>query len=261
MIVFAKTRHHYDSYKDFWRLVELSGFPTCYVDEIDLASDNCYVFTPMNGEVIPHLRNESSKTKKATVVWWFLELFGATPEPSVDSVVSSVAGLVDQIWISDMWSSTLHPSLKYVRMGSHPDLGGLPRAPIYDFTHQSYAWGRRQAMYHKLKGKRFLEGPSCWGDERHAVLQTSRLMLNLHQYPGPVYPGLRFALAAAYHLPIVSESINTPDLLDGIIPCVPYGTIPHAVNSMINSPGNIGEQVHQMLCQDWTFRRCVEAAT
>ncbi len=35
-ITFVKTRHVYDSYTDFWRLVELSGFPTIYYDELDL---------------------------------------------------------------------------------------------------------------------------------------------------------------------------------------------------------------------------------
>jgi hypothetical protein len=259
VIVFAKTRYHYDSYIDFWKLVELSGFSTCYVDEIDLASDDCYIFTPMNGEVIPHLRNESSKTKKATVIWWCLERFDAMAAPLPD-ILAEATPHVDRIWVSDAWTSTLHPALEYMRMGSHPDLGGLPRAPVYDFTHQSYAWGRRKTMYQKLKNSGFSEGPSSWGDERHGVLQTSRLMLNLQQYTDPVSAPLRFALAAAYRLPIVSETITDADILTGVIPSVPYSAIPGAIQATLDSPGDVGAKVFQLLCEDWTFQRCVTDA-
>ncbi len=260
MIIFVKTRHHYDSYMDFWRLVELSGFPTCYVDEIDISTEACYIFTPMNGEVVPHLRSQAGREKKATIVWWFLELFGATPDIPVASVVATGGDLVDRVWVSDEWTSTLHPVLEYVRMGSHPGLGGEPGPRIYDFTHQSYAWGQRKKMYGKLKMSGLLEGPSCFGTDRHAVLTSSKLILNLHQHPGPVNAALRFALAAAYHLPIVSETVSTPDLLEDIIACAPYSLIPGAVRAMLEDAGDRGERAYQKLCEEWTFRRCVEAS-
>ena len=40
MIIFTRTRHTYDSYSDFWKLVELSGFNICFVDEIDISLEN-----------------------------------------------------------------------------------------------------------------------------------------------------------------------------------------------------------------------------
>lgn len=49
-ILFARPRHDYGSYADFYRLIELSGYPLVYFDEIDTASDNCYIMTMINGE-------------------------------------------------------------------------------------------------------------------------------------------------------------------------------------------------------------------
>lgn len=260
MIVFAKTRHHYDSYTDFWRLVELSGFPSCYVDEIDRSQPNCYIFTPWNGEVAPHLENERAKGGPGTVIWWCLERFDAMPRPLAD-IVAEADPLVDQIWVSDRWIATMSERLKYARFGSHPDLGSSPvHPPEYHFTHQSYAWGRREAMYKRLRKLGLAEGPSSWGRHRDAVLRRSRLMLNLQQYPDPVNAPIRFAVAAAYHLPIVSESINDLDLLEGLVSCAPYEDIPDAVRGALASPDASGEKIHDVLCREWTFRRCVEAS-
>lgn len=67
-IIFAKTRHVYQSYDDFWRLVALSGFETCYVDEIDHNRDATYIFTPTNGETL-----NGWDRGRARIIWWDLE--------------------------------------------------------------------------------------------------------------------------------------------------------------------------------------------
>lgn len=259
MIIFAKTRHHYDSYVDFWQLVDLSSFATCYVDEIDFSTDHTYIFTPVNGEVLPHLQSESLKKKRATVIWWYLERFDASTVPVTD-VLTQMSPYVDRIWVSDLETCKAYPQLTYARFGSHPDLGNPPIVPPrFHFTHQSYAWGRRKNMYNKLKESGLLEGPSSWGDERNSILRASRVMVNLQQYPAPVNAPIRFALAAAYHLPTVSETITQPDLVEGIIPCVAYNDIPSAIRTMIDAPGDSGTRLFQKLCVEHTFRRCVEA--
>lgn len=49
-IIFARPRWDYNSYTDFYRLIELSGYPLIFFDEIDPDSSNCYVMTILNGE-------------------------------------------------------------------------------------------------------------------------------------------------------------------------------------------------------------------
>src|SRR6266404_2769198 len=74
--IFARTRYQYQSYSDFWRLVELSNFQTCYVDQIDLENDQIYITTPINGEHRPHINHRRSilkKAQQARVVTWMLE--------------------------------------------------------------------------------------------------------------------------------------------------------------------------------------------
>lgn len=254
MIVFAKTRHHYDSYTDFWELVRLSGFDTCYVDEIDRRLPNFYIFSPWNGEADPHLKTLGEGPGR--IAWWCLERFDAMSVPYIQAL-DQADPLVDEMWVSDRWIASLDPRLRHITMGSHPGLGNTPLAPEYDFTHQSYAWGRRAIMYKSLKKKGLTEGPSAWGPQRDAVLRRSRLMLNLQQYPDPVTAPLRFALAAAYHLPVVSETIRDPYPLADLITCASYYDIPTAVESTL---GASGESLHVRLCQELTFKNVIEAS-
>lgn len=260
VIIFAKTRHHYDSYTDFWDLVRLSGFPTCHIDEIDVEKDAFFILSPWNGEVSPHLRNELAKKRRARVAWWCLERFDAMSVPYVQAI-DEADPLVDEIWVSDRWISTLDRRIKYVVFGSDPGLGAEPLPAQYDFTHQSYSWGRREAMYNRLKMAGLREGPSGWGAQRHEVLRRSRLVLNLQQYPDPVTAPLRFAMAAAYHLPIVSETIKDPDPLGGLVRIASYDDVPRVVAEVLADGGRRdAEALYQRLCVDFTFRTCVEAA-
>ncbi len=261
VIVFAKTRHHYDSYIDFWNLVTLSGFSWCYVDEIDLSKEVFYVVTPINGEVFPHLRSQSDKERKARLAWWCLERFDAMERP-IAEVVEEASEFFDVVWTSDRWLSTLHPKLQFVVFGSHPDFGTLPTPPPnYHFTHQSYAWGRRADLYARLKKMGLKEGPSAWGVERDAVLRKSRFLLNLQQYQDPVTAPIRFAMGAAYHLPIISETIRDPYPLEGLLSTTHYADIPRLMKLVLEVPqGEFAEQIHQRLCHEWTFKKGVEAA-
>lgn len=259
-VIFARTRHHYESYTDFWELVRLSGFPTCFVDEIDVSIPTLFVLTPWNGEVSPHLRNELHKQDIGRIAWWCLERFDAMSVP-YQNALDEAYELVDEMWVSDRWISTLDSRLRYVRLGSHPELGTVPSEPRYDFTHQSYAWGRRQSMYERLKSTGLREGRSCWGADRHDVLRQSRLLLNLQQYPDQVTAPLRFAIAAAYHLPVVSETIQDADPVENIIRCSDYDSIPQTVkDALADGMRGPAEELHGKLCEELTFRKCIEAA-
>ena len=72
-IFFVKTRHVYDSYRDFFALVSLSDFPVIFVDELDISKDGFYILTPMNGEWRPHINNQANKPRYAHLVLWNLE--------------------------------------------------------------------------------------------------------------------------------------------------------------------------------------------
>jgi len=258
-VVFARTRHTYDSYTDFWRLVELAGYELVYVDEIDFQRHAAYIFTPWNGEVDPKLKSQG-EFRRCTLIWWFLERLDGTPMLE-DGTFERARSLVDEVWVSDRWTASRHPAFKYVCIASDPKLGNDPLPSIYDFTHQSYVWGRREPIINQLIREGLREGPNAWGAERDAVLRQSRVMLNVQQYELPVYAPLRFALAAAYAMPIVSETMQDPyPLVDGLVDIVPYTGLVETTVRVAATPGDRGARLFQALCVDRTFRGEIEKA-
>lgn len=177
-IIFVRTRYIYDSYWDFWKLVELSNFKTCYVDEIDISQDAIYIVTPCNGEWRPHINNENklvSEGKKnvgAHLILWNLE----RPEGSAGSVGRygqqqrflkygvwengkqekindrgeteiSYGRFIDEVWVSDqrLAAETSHAT-RFVVLGSDKGLGEPDDEKKYRFCYMSYANGRRQSI-------------------------------------------------------------------------------------------------------------------
>lgn len=265
-LLFARTRHAYDSYRDFWRLVELSGFETCHVDEIDLAQQALYIVTPVNGEHRPHLASQRDRPRRARVAWWNLERPDAEGSLPLAEVLDEARGFADDVWVSDRYYAAMDPRLRHVVLGSDARLAPdpTPRPVAYDYTHQSYAVGRREAVYGPLRAAGLREGPSGWFEARDAVLRSSRLMLNVHQTPAPLGEPLRFAVAAAYGLPLVSETLADPyPLVRGtdFLEASP-GDLVAAVRGALATPGlpRHGAALRARLCDEWTFRRGVEDA-
>lgn len=263
-VFFARTRHQYDSYVDFWRLVELSDFKTCYVDEMDLESDSIYITSPINGEFRPHINYRRSilqQPQRAKIVWWDLERPDAAGNPPISAVIDEIKPYIDAAWVSDRLVASLDSRFTHVVVGGHAGLRLIPPAEcVYDYTHQSYAWGRRENVYAALRGRGLREGPSCYGPERDRVLSSSRLMINMQQYTLPVVAPLRFVLAAAYSLPILTEKVHDPypyndDLIQTWYEDMVDGTIRTLARTDL---GEIGLRTHRKLCEEFTFRRCVE---
>jgi len=274
MIVFVKTRYHYDSYTDFWSLVELSGFPTCFVDEVRLNSDHTYVVTPANGEWRPHIRNERIRVpegeRRAKLVWWNLER-GWNPgeaSPSSDGL-GDMLQWCDRVWISDRaWASSLkklHGSerIRNVPLGSHPDLGAPGMLKHYDLIHLSYITHRRSLVYDRIAQRRKL-AENCWGEERHQKLLRSRALLGIHQDDKPVIEPLRFSLAAAYGLPILTETVLDPwPYEEGIsILSFPYESAVESIEAAFGSGEqrlmDIGMAGRKLMALDNTFRSFIE---
>ncbi len=248
----AKTRYHYESYVDFWKLVELSDFETCYVDEIDLNRTAVYIITPMNGEVKALVENHQGP-RRAVIIWWMLERLDVINKSELDGF----AEFFDAIWVSCRYSATLHHGFKHVVLASHPHLGSDPDSIEFDYTHQSYVSPRRNGIYEKVRSLGLIEGPSGWGDERDRVLRQSACMLHVQQSDGAFYTPLRFALAAAYALPLVTEKLRDPYPLD-FVDAAPYDQLPELVAKVASDPADRGGRLFQALCLDRTFRSEVE---
>ena len=129
-IIFVKPHFHYDSYTDFWHLVELSGFDYCWIDQVNLKSKNTYIVSPINDEW--HLSWWQRIRKTARIILWDLE----RPKPrggiKADRRYLHSLGF-DEIWHSD---AQLAKDLgtKFVILGSDEKLDGKPfRFKRYDF--------------------------------------------------------------------------------------------------------------------------------
>ncbi len=270
--VFARTRHFYQSYSDFWTLVEASGFRTCYVDEIDFDRDETFITTPVNGEHRPHLENCRKRLtgpRKATVVWWNLERpegVGASLVESIRRQNEIIFEFVDAVWTSDrfMAEAAKGQNAYFCRMGSHAALAeGSSRGKEfkYDVAHMSYRSPRRDHIYARLSRLRM--APTGWGSERSQTLDASRAMLNVHQTEAPISEPLRIVVAAAFRLPYLTESSADPYPLKSGETCLEasYPDLPAALSTWLRrNLSELGENLHRELVEKWSFRAGVDEA-
>ena len=268
MIIFARTRHTYQSYDDFWSLVALSDFPTCFVDEIDPSKDHTYIFTPHNGEFVHHAASKGLAwaNRRAKIIWWFLERPDGNLVP-LDDFMKPVLPVIDEVWVSDGTISELHPRLKRMVLGGHEGLALVPPQDFkeYDFAHMSYAWGRREELYAYICVRGLREAPNAFGKERSEILATTKLMVSVHQYPLPVIAPLRFAIAAAHRLPVLTETVKDPypHVIGHDLWHADFENIPDEAAGLLENPGllwQLAKNLHERLCVEWTFRRGVEEA-
>lgn len=265
----------YQSYLDFWRLVELSGFRTCYVDEIDLRKDEVYITTPVNGETRPHIRSNRSKLTKpqeARIVVWMLE---RPNTQDINGGVRELSQYSDAVWISDAWMARRSkeiaeaeggPHYTFAELGSHPGLSLGPRGQIYyDVAHLSYTVPRREAIYKALSAFGYRVAPNAWGSERDNILRSTRAILNIHQDDNKlIVEPLRMAVAAAYELPYLSEISRDP------YPLIPGKTLLHApyndltldLRKWLSSDAlnEMGHCLYERLCVHSNFRNGVMEA-
>lgn len=274
MITFAKTRWSYDSYTDFWKLVELSDYPICYVDEMDLSDPaKLYIFAPMNGELEPIFNDYKVKAGpvQAKVYLWNLERPSGSGD--INEYTRSNRAWIDDGFLADVIVSDTRlakeTGFRYVPMGSHPQLGvpGDKASKVYDLIHLSCYSNIRGWMFSTPSQPRaalfgFSVAPNGWGEYRHKSLMQSRFMLNIHQDNYPFIEPLRFALAAAYGLPVITQSVTDtqwyrPGLLES-----PFSTIADLIRFSMNQYDhyyNSGLEYREKLCYQRTFRASLEA--
>ncbi len=270
--VFVSTRHLYESYADFWALVDASGFRRCYVDEIDLEASETFITTPINGEIRPHLENCRRTLKgpqRATVIWWNLERpegAGAELVASIRSQNEQLLQVVDAIWTSDRFMAHAAKGQRayFCKMGSHPALSlGMARGASfqYDMAHMSYITPRRDSLYAKLS--RWRMAPTGWGNARGEILRATRAMLNVHQTEPPITEPLRIVVAAAFRIPYLTESCADLYPLKAGETCLEasYGVLPGAISGWLRQNlSSLGENLHRELVEKWSFREGVMEA-
>lgn len=259
--IFATTRTFYQSYVDFWRLVELSGYHVCYVDEIEPESANTYIVTPCNGEWQQGWDNPTARI----ILWqleWALDEYPFVRPPGVA-----------EVWCSDSWQAE-RIEAKYVPMGSHRELkqGITPASDAtltYDTAFMGYMVPRRERITTDLTALGVSQSPiHAWDIERHLALIHSKSYLHVHQWSHvPGVPALRVVVAAAYRLPFITETCADAGLFakHHTFLQADYGHLSRFVKLWTQETDHhrledFGWALNELLCDQLTFRKSVEAA-
>lgn len=260
-VYFVRTRHHYAPYDDFFKLADLSGYTVIYVDEMqdyDKPGD-VFIISPVNGE----WKDTPKGYYKGRIILYQLEW-------NWDGEHNTPA-CVDEVWNCDPAHARLN-GFKYVLMGSHEGLNELPpeeqffpAEKIYDVSFLAYQTGRRQQIAQEMRnlGLRLAPSEQLWGLERNRVLMKSRVMVHVHQREDTkgIAP-LRWALAAAHRLPVVSEFIQERGRFGYThMAMASYSFLPAFVKMALTDRmlDNYGLALHGFLCHEWPFRKTIEA--
>lgn len=289
-IIFAKPVHQYDSYTDFYRLAELSGFPIVSVSDIDITKDVVYITAPMNGDYKEHFvgnlkhwqetgeitggqllnQKRSGLYRHAICIVWNLERpssEGSVPQYAQESFDWITNRFADDVWVSDtaMADETM---LRYVTLGSDYGLGEPDWSnKHYDIVHMS-STGVKSAARRTNIYKEFSNiGPNAWpwnDPSRDYVLKASKFALNIHQDNFPYVEPLRFALFAAYGLPIISEKCTSDFPYGGDIITHGYHNIVAALKAALQDDYSNwrerGLRLRKKLCEDLQFGKMVRQA-
>jgi hypothetical protein len=231
----------------------------------------------MNGEFTPYM--EQNKGRVSEVLLWNLE------RPGDDGVQGYVngnqlyigAGYLDGVIVSDKQLAN-DAEFKFVPLGSHYGLGEPGRLERrlggFDLIHLCCYSLHRSFLFKTPEEPRsdilgLTVATNGWGDERHARLMRSRFMLNIHQDEFPYIEPLRFSLAAAYGLPILSEHCAEiyPYSREWVTMSVPGCDVTELLNSewvrdpvmFIERGFQAGIEMRRFMSTVHSFRACLEA--
>jgi hypothetical protein len=252
-IIFVKPRHDYGSMQDYWRLVELAGYRWCFEDQVNCYDpEACYILTWFNTQ------DPFPDDTRARLICWNLEW---ADTPLFENV---------EYWSADKWYADTH-GWKYVPVGSDKRLTDdypYGEAPLlYDITLQMYRDPARRA--HALKRLRdcgLTIAPDGWGEARHQALLQSRCQVHIHQLEGAhaVSP-LRFAVAAAYALPMITERLNDAGVFQRCVIQSTYDGLPDCVTEKLRPIRqaellDFGAALYERLCVELPFKKVIEAS-
>jgi len=259
MIYFVRTDYRYQSYDDFWNIVQLSGYPIIPFSKLDPQSNNTYICTPINGEW-----KQGWDNPKARIIWWDLEWGGYTGAQEIPSGVC-------EVWASDKHYAQVSHA-RYVPMGSHRDLWKC-YSVLTDMTNINFEYDVALMAYRDPHRRRHVishlervvkVAPDGWGEQRDSALWASRLMVNIHQhdYASAVAP-VRMAIAAAYRLPVLCEDVTDSGIFKNNLVWSSYEHLVPNTVGLLQSDALREEyagRLYELLCIDYSFARNVKDA-
>lgn len=253
-VIFARPRWDYQSYADYWRLIQLAGYPLTFIDEIDANSDNTYIFSQP-----PTDWHHGWQNPRARVIYYAIEWY-------LDVDYRAIPGV--ELWSADKWYAE-RIGAKYVPMGSHRDLNPQPDERCEKVYDVATLWAGSYPRYHAedlIARYMLTRAPNAWGEERHRVLSQSRMMVAVHQnHDVQTVAPQRWALAAAYRLPVVSETLADAGIVGDVTITCDLESIGEVAASWKRQENASklrakGDALYELLCERWTFRKGIEAA-
>lgn len=271
--VFLKSKILYESYTDFWSLVRLSGFTAMPAAEADFSSPRTFIWPTMDWETVERLALEPKGSRQARIIWWYLERpdahrRGVEPQDLFrQSIEEVLQAWVDEVWVSERTLFSWDPRTRYVRLGGHPGLreSAPSVVPAFDVAHFGQLSPRRSKIIADLGRRGFTVTPGAWGSERAVLLEASSLLLNIDRVEGMhLAAPLRFVLAAAHRLPILTEAMADPDPLipgESILQAPYEGLVDLVSESLLRKDLlGIGNAGYRALCMEHLFREEVLSA-
>jgi hypothetical protein len=260
-VSFVHTDYVYDSYTDFFSLARLSGYPVIPISEMDIDSDNTYIITPLSGE----WERRWDHPIKAQVIlfdleWRLKESDYAWPESAL-----VIPPFVSRVWAADAWYAG-RINAQYVPIGSHPGLvGSATTDQGFDVAPLAYRTGRRNAAFGAMERHGLTMVPNSWGDARDAALKASRAVVHVHQHDNvPTVAPLRFAIAAAWRKPLISEQVHERGIFEDAVLYAEYSALADYTAIMVRRYPDLlqrkADELHELLAVKNTFRSFVEAA-
>lgn len=256
-LIFARPRHDYASYRDVYRVIELSGFPLRFVDEIDWAQDVTVIGTPKHPEwaAIP-------THKRARLIWWNLERMHID-EPLMDMSNPFIPPCVDEVWAADR-AIAKQQGAKYVFFGGHRAFGSVDVChKEYDIVTLMAPMARRAKLFEELRQFKSADNGSLWGEERDQRLRHTRLMLMAHQDDYRwVWPP-RMMLGGCYALPMLCEECDDPGYWGGACEFAPLHELATKARYLLQDDVRLARMsaaAWRLACVERPLRKEVEAA-
>lgn len=255
--VFVRTRHSYDSYRDYWDLVHFSGCPIIYPDQIaefeekNFYRNFIYIASPFNGE----FNQDSVLRRKHKLFLWNLERPG--DGKTIDDFKNACDvhiqnGTIDGVMVADKYLAK-STGYHFVPIGVNSKLFHVTDEQIlanyvktYSFVHLLCYSNRRSFLFrdpsnqHEVYNNMFV-APRGWDAVRHYSLSNSYAMLHVHQDHHFICAPLRYNLAMYYGIPIISEYCQDP------YPYNDYSTSTHQFFTMFTTNYSMNSMLHSVI--------------
>lgn len=273
-VVFLESPHRYESYADFWSLVDLSGFRRIPIASAKLSDGTTYVCPTLDVEFMKLAARFPRGSRGGRLVFWCLERPDAHVPTGMDPLDVFRRGndqlleMADEVWVSDRGLNGSDPRTRFAVMGGHAGLwpgADLPRRPN-DVVHIGQATPRRREILDRLRGLKVSVAEGAWGLQRAFWMSSSKILISIDRMEElHVSAPIRWAVAAAHRIPIVSERIPDPyPLVEGrSVLMDEYDGLPDRVLHALADPETpkAADAAWETMCGEWTFERGVlEAA-